>query len=196
MQISPSVINLAKALIQFHVKVGKIKKDSNNPFFGKKYASLSNILENCNDALNESGLAVTQFPSGENGLSTILIHAESGEFIESEYIMRPVKDDPQGRGSAMTYMRRYALAAVLALVIDEDDDANAASGKTPAHINGVALEQPPVAGIELPWLNENTKEFKGAVEKLKAGTTTLDGIRKVRRVSKAIETKLLEASKN
>jgi hypothetical protein len=68
--------------------------------------------------------------------------------------------------------------------------------KPPAQINGVPLTQPAITGKDLPWLNENTKEFTGAVEKLRAGTTTLDGIRKVRRVSKAIETKLLEASKN
>ena len=40
--------------------------------------------------------------------------------------MRPVKNDPQGVGSCITYMRRYALGAVLCLNIDKDDDGNKA----------------------------------------------------------------------
>src|SRR6185437_2346540 len=37
------------------------------------------------------------------------------------------KEDPQGQGSAITYMRRYAYLASLGLVTAEDDDGNAAS---------------------------------------------------------------------
>lgn len=127
MQKSESIKNIATALIIFHVKVDKIKKDAINPFFKNKYASLSNILEVINDPLNESGLSFVQMPSGINELVTILMHSESGEFIQSSYEMRPVKDDPQGRGSCLTYQRRYALSAILGLNIDDDDDANLAS---------------------------------------------------------------------
>ncbi|MEG2219786.1 MAG: ERF family protein, partial [Muribaculaceae bacterium] len=51
-----------------------------------------------------------------------------GQYISDTYTMRPVKNDPQGLGSCITYMRRYALGAILGLNIDEDDDANKASG--------------------------------------------------------------------
>jgi hypothetical protein len=133
MEKSTSIINLSKAMILFHVKVDKIKKDAKNPFFKSSYASLSNILDAINLPLNEAGLTFLQFPSGENGLTTILIHGESGEYMQDTYEMKPVKDDPQGRGSVITYQRRYALAAVLGLNIDDDDDANTAThgGKTP-----------------------------------------------------------------
>lgn len=123
---SESIKNLSKALATFHVKVDKIKKDAKNPFFKSSYASLSNILDAINEPLIECGLTISQFPTGENGLTTILMH-ESGEYISAEYQMRPVKDDPQGRGSAITYQRRYAIASVLALNIDDDDDANLAT---------------------------------------------------------------------
>lgn len=126
MNKSNSIGAIAKALAAFHVKVGKIKKDATNPFFKSKYASLSNILDAITIPLAESGLTFTQFPTEDNGLISILMH-ESGEFIESCYSMKPVKDDPQGRGSALTYQRRYALAAILGLNIDEDDDGNAAT---------------------------------------------------------------------
>jgi hypothetical protein len=42
--------------------------------------------------------------------------------------MKPVKSDPQGIGSCITYARRYSLAAMVG-VAPEDDDGNAASQK-------------------------------------------------------------------
>lgn len=127
MEKSQSIGAIAKALISFHTKVDKVKKDASNPFFKSKYASLSNILEAIHTPLLESGLTFSQFPSNGHSLTTIIIHAESGEYMLDTYEMKPVKDDPQGRGSCITYQRRYALAAVLGLNIDEDDDANLAS---------------------------------------------------------------------
>lgn len=183
MQKSDSIKSIAAAMITFHMKVDKIKKDAKNPFFKSTYASLSNILDAINEPLCESGLSFVQFPSGENGLTTLLMHAETGEFIEDHYEMKPVKDDPQGRGSVITYQRRYALAAILGLNIDDDDDANRASGN---YENANTHE--------LPWLNEGTKEFTGAIEKLRAGETTIDKIRMVRRVSKKTESALKEAA--
>jgi hypothetical protein len=126
MQTSESIKNLSEALVSFHKEVGKISKDSKNPFFKSKYASLSNILETIHDSLINNGLTVVQFPEGENGLTTRLCHS-SGEWMEATYSMRPAKDDPQGRGSAITYQRRYAIGAILSLNIDEDDDGNNAS---------------------------------------------------------------------
>src|SRR6478752_8432557 len=167
MDKSSSIKNLAHALITFHIKVDKIPKDANNPFFKSRYASLSNILETINDPLNESGLTFCQFPSGEHGLHTILMHAESGEYISDEYTMRPTKDDPQGLGSAITYQRRYALASILGLNIDDDDDGNEAS-KQPEKKQ--ALE---TKADDKPWLNKGSKEYEATVKKLQAGSATI-----------------------
>jgi len=60
-------------------------------------------------------------------LSYVLMHS-SGEWISGELEMNPVKNDPQGIGSAITYARRYTLAGI-AGIATEDDDGNAASGK-------------------------------------------------------------------
>lgn len=192
MEKSESLTNISKALINFHVKVEAIKKDSTNPFYQNKYASLSKILEAINRPLNESDLSFVQFPDGENSLTSILLHT-SGEYIQSSYCMKPVKDDPQGRGSALTYMRRYAVSAILGLNIEEEDDDGNGASKA-GEKNGIANST--AAKNELPWMNEGTKEFEGAIKKLKEGTSTIEGIKKVRRLSKAVETKLLELSKN
>jgi hypothetical protein len=184
MQKSDSIKNLAKALVLFQVKVDNIKKDASNPFFKSKYASLSNILDSIKEPLTESGLTVIQLPTDEHELTTIVMH-ESGEYISSTFKMAPVKNDPQGLGSVISYQRRYSLSAALLLNV-EDDDANHAThgGSTPKE-----------AEDNKPWLNKDTKEFNGAVDKLKAGTTTLDKIRQFYKVSKAVETELINLSK-
>jgi len=173
MQKSESIKNIAQALIIFHVKVDTIKKDAKNPFFKSTYASLTNILDAINEPLIESGLAISQFPTGADGLTTILIHGESGEWISSTYEMRPVKDDPQGRGSCITYQRRYALASVLSLNIDEDDDGNKASQPT----------------TEKPWLNKDSEEFKRVQDYLK-NNGKIDIVKSKYRLSKEVETLL------
>lgn len=159
MNKSENIKNIAKALITFHLKVDKIRKDSTNPFFKSKYASLSTILDAINLPLNESGLSFCQFPTGSDGLTTILMHGETGEFIEATYEMKPVKDDPQGRGSVLTYQRRYALASVLGLNIDDDDDANA----------GVKKSEPTTvkADDERPWLSDT--QYKQLLARVESG---------------------------
>ena len=151
MEQSTTINKLAAALIQFSGKMLKVKKDSVNPHFRNRYASLSTIIETTQPALVECGLAVVQMPSGDNELTTVLLH-ESGEYISSTYRMTPSKNDPQGLGSAITYQRRYAYGAILNLNIDEDDDGNTGS-------------QNPNSGTSQPdkWLNETTKE--GAITK-------------------------------
>jgi hypothetical protein len=127
MEKSPSITNIAKALLSFHAGIGRIAKDATNPFFNSKYATLSAILEAIKQPLQDAGLSFTQFPTGQNGLTTMLMHSESGEYMQCEYFMQPTKNDPQAQGSVISYMRRYALAAVLGLNLNEDDDANAAT---------------------------------------------------------------------
>jgi hypothetical protein len=162
--------------------VESIKKDAKNPFFKSSYASLSNILDAIKEPLIESGLSILQFPTGDYGLTTILLH-ESGEYLKSEYTMRPVKDEPQGRGSAITYARRYALASILCLNIDEDDDGNTATygGKNPQEAEDNNKQ----------WMNKGSKDFENAKEKIAAGKITIADVRKHYKLSKEIESLLI-----
>lgn len=130
MEKSESIKNITDALLRFDHEVTKIGKSATNPFFKNKYAPLPEILDAIKEPLQTAGLTVKQFPEGEYGLTTMIAHPLSGEWITSTYFMRPVKDDPQAEGSRITYQRRYALGAVLGLNIDEDDDANKASEPT------------------------------------------------------------------
>lgn len=126
MEKSESIKEIAKALLIFHSKVQKIAKSENNPFFKSKYADLPAVLESIQQPLQESGLSFAQFPD-ENSLTSLLMHGESGEFLQATYNLHAEKITPQGLGSAITYARRYALGAILGLNTDKDDDGNKGS---------------------------------------------------------------------
>jgi hypothetical protein len=133
MRQSESIANLAKALSIVQGKLTHAKKDSANPFFKSKYADLESVWDACRGLLAENGLAVMQFPGefvdGTMSLNTILTHS-SGEFMSYLMSVPVTKPDAQGAGSCLTYMRRYALAAVVG-VVQADDDGNAASSPKP-----------------------------------------------------------------
>lgn len=155
---SETINDLVKALVAFHTEIGTIKKDSTNPFFNSKYASLSQVLSQVLPVLSKNGLTIIQAPS-EDGLTTTLAHS-SGQYISSQMRLMPVKADPQAQGSAITYARRYAVASILSLNIDEDDDANAAtqSAQQVQKVQqSVAPKAPapsaPVSDEDRPWLN-------------------------------------------
>lgn len=139
---SPTIQNLGKALSVAQAQMLGAKKDSTNPHFRSKYADLESVWQGCRDALTSNGLSVVQMPAFEDGicvLYTQLIHS-SGEWIRSRSAAPIVKQDPQAVGSAITYLRRYALAAV-AGVCPEDDDGNAASQNPPAKERKVATPE-------------------------------------------------------
>lgn len=130
MQKSDSIGNLSKALTAVQAALKPAIKDSNNPFFKSKYADLNSVWDSCRELLAANGLSVIQGNSvGLDNtviVETILAH-ESGEWIQSELSLPLAKHDPQGVGSAVTYGRRYGLAAAVGIVADVDDDGNAAS---------------------------------------------------------------------
>src|SRR5271165_1123516 len=129
MNQSEHINELVAALAKAQAKMSGATKDKINPHFKSKYSSLAAIWEACRDALTEHGLAVSQPTRMENGgivLRTVLAHS-SGQWIASETPVIMTKQDPQGFGSAMTYTRRYALAALVGVASDDesDDDAEA-----------------------------------------------------------------------
>ena len=115
-------------LFSLKEKVGKISKDSKNPFFKSKYFDVNSLLENVEPLCHDNRLLLLQ-PILSNKVCTKIIDIDSGEEIFSE-IDLPNITDPQKLGSAITYFRRYTLQSLLGIQA-EDDDANKASAKTP-----------------------------------------------------------------
>jgi hypothetical protein len=121
---------LVEALIEFQKDLPAVGLDSTNPAFKSKYASLGAVTKAVMPKLTEHGFAFSVGSFVDNGVLVVdahLIH-ESGE---SRSLQFPITETlPQKVGSAITYARRYALAALTGVVADEDDDGNAASQKT------------------------------------------------------------------
>jgi hypothetical protein len=133
---SESVTKLMPALLKARAECAPILKSSVNPAFRSKYADLAAIYDAVIPALTANGLVLSQpttFREGVLVVETIIVHAASGEYWGCEYPAIPVKNDPQGLGSATTYAKRYGASAILALAADEDDDGNAASHRGNGH---------------------------------------------------------------
>lgn len=131
MNQSPTIGALAAALSKAQTSFTPAVKDAANPFYKSKYLTLAGALDAVRAALGANGLALVQAVDATGDkltLNTTLLHS-SGEWIGSSYPINPVKNDPQGIGSAVSYGRRYSLMALLGIAA-EDDDGEAAHGRT------------------------------------------------------------------
>lgn len=134
---SDQINELAAALTAAQAKIEGAKKDSRNPHFNSAYADLASVWDACRGALAANKLAVMQTPRTTPPLAdglpytveveTMLMHA-SGQWMRDTLAVPITKIDAQGVGSAITYARRYALAAFVGIA-PEDDDGNKASEK-------------------------------------------------------------------
>lgn len=127
MLTSDTITKIMPALIKAQGEFAPAVKAKVNPHFKSKYVPLDVVLDAIAEPLRNNGIAIVQQTDiwdGRTVLLTRLVH-ESGEWIAGRYPVHPVKADPQGEGSALTYARRYALMA-LAGIAPEDDDGNAA----------------------------------------------------------------------
>lgn len=137
---SESVETLARALAKAQGEVENANKNAINPHFKNHYADLAEIINTVRPVLNKHGLSVVQIPGFGDGVVTVdtmLLH-ESGEWLRGTSGSPAQKQDPQGVGSAITYLRRYSLAALCGIA-QEDDDGQAASQP---RSNGNATQAP------------------------------------------------------
>lgn len=127
---SETLGKLALALSKAQSEMSNPAKNASNPFFKSRYADLATCLEAAKEVLNKHEIAIVQTTTGTCSAfvqcNTMLIHS-SGEWLSSVLKMAPVKRDPQGVGSAITYARRYGLCAITGMAAEDDDDGNSAS---------------------------------------------------------------------
>jgi len=127
---SESIGKLAAALAKVQGALTHAVKGNVNPAFRSKYADLASVWEACRPQLSENQVAVIQSlqssPEGWVTVETLLAHS-SGEWSSSQVTLPVSAKTAHGYGSAITYARRYGLAASVG-VYQDDDDANAAVG--------------------------------------------------------------------
>lgn len=141
MRTSESICKIAPALVRAQAAIKFAVKDSVNPHLKNRYADLASVITACKEHLNSEGIAVIQMPEpsepGYLSLTTRLQH-ESGEWLEATASCPLPKSDPQGYGSALTYTRRYSLAAAVGLYQDDDDAEDATPKKKQSTIKPTA----------------------------------------------------------
>lgn len=138
------ISELSKSMISFAADFQKasLKADSQNKHLRNKYVSLDGLLNTIRPILTKNKLSISQDLAGEY-LITTLMH-ESGQFKGSAMIFNPMTDNRgtnnlQQIGGGITYAKRYALAALLAISTDVDDDAQSMQGKKIAPAKKQAL---------------------------------------------------------
>ena len=159
MKRSDSIDQLAAALA---LAQGVIKNPERNKHvsvqtrsggdYSFEYATLDAIMDAIRQPLSQNGLSYTQTTEqDENGkfrLETTLLHS-SGQYISS---ITPIIVEDGGNqkfGSALTFMRRYALQTIVGVAADTDDDANIADGNT-AKLQERKPRKPAQNVIEMP----------------------------------------------
>lgn len=113
-----------------------------------KYAPLDSILAAVRAPLADNGLAIVQLLD-EDVLVTSLLHS-SGAILSGRTPI-PQTEGVQAYGSAITYLRRYSIQALLGIAAEEDDDGNQAAG------NAATFRSRPPAGTVAPPVLERVE---------------------------------------
>ena len=174
---SEQINELATALSKAQGMMRSAAKDVENTFFKSSYADLAAVMAACREPLSKNGLAIiqtTQYEGDQTWLETTLAHS-SGQWARSRYPIRPVKNYPLGIGSALTYARRYALMSMVGVVASDDDDGEAAVGRTNG--NGHAKAPEPAKRSVAPSPDTAAKKWAGDAEAAVRGCGTLTELR-------------------
>lgn len=174
MKTSDSIEQLATALAAAQGEIDGAKKSASNPFFNSKYADLASVKDAMRGPFAAHGLSVVQFPqttfsgtpeayewtakrSGEVRYGvrvftvvtvlTRLLHT-SGQFLEESVSAMLPNGDPQSVGSAISYLRRYALQTV-AGVASADDDGEATTRRPAPQSAPLTLGPRPIIDVAL-----------------------------------------------
>jgi len=156
---SEHISELAAALAKAQRTLKAAVKDSTNPHFRSRYADLASVWSAWQEAGPAHGLAITQTTAVRDGgivLITQISHS-SGQWMRGEYPLNPIKNDPQGLGSVLTYARRYSLAAITGVCPDDDDSEGAMGreGKQP-----LKVETLPAAAEKIRvWVDLSLKQL-------------------------------------
>lgn len=136
--------NKHDCLIAIQSSIQGLSKKANNPFYKSKYVTLSDILGEVKPILNDNDCYLTQNIEVKERDLVILetkICYKDGEVLLKSTAPLPIGsqdvNNPQKWGSAITYMRRYSLTALLGIQ-EEDDDGNKAVNNRSSQLNKLA----------------------------------------------------------
>lgn len=128
--------SFTQKVILAQAAIGTLQRDATNPHFKSKYTTLDHILEAARPALAAQGLLLSQHLTATDTVVT-RISSEDNQLVSEVRICGGNTTNPQQFGSAVTYARRYALTALLAISTDADDDGELVAANRPSSV-GIA----------------------------------------------------------
>ena len=170
MNHSESIAALAAALAKAQATMPAVPKRGRGQVGQARttYATLDDVIETLREPLAGNGLSFSQMLDHTDAgpsLTTMLLH-ESGEWLASTTpidAMDPNRgtNEMQAYGSTLTYLKRYALAAMLGVATEDDDDGATAQHPSPRKAvirNSPATAQTPPVPEEPRNLWEEEKQ--------------------------------------
>lgn len=120
-----NISEVSKALCTAQSQFKAAIKDSNNPFFKSKYATIENVLEAIAKPFSDNGLSILQPIHSKDShwfIQTVILHT-SGQYLKSEPMQMILEDtkNPQKFGASVTYFRRFSLTSMLGISQTDDD---------------------------------------------------------------------------
>ena len=172
------------ALLQARQEMRHAPLSKVNPHFKSKYADLPTVIDTLLPALSKYEISVTQrtevilsVTPPALMLVTVLHHIPSNTSISSSYPLPYMPDKPQVMGGAMTYARRYALASLLCIASEEDDDGEAVQQATAKNDMATALLREIASCADAKKLEAWWKLGTTSASRLRLGEADQDKVR-------------------
>jgi hypothetical protein len=118
---------LVAALARAQAVMPAISKNHTNPHFQSRYADIADVLAVVRPVLAKEGIAITQTTRiTDAGCELVTCLLKGDDRLESAMPLQ-IDQKAQDLGSRLTYLRRYALCALVGVAAEDDDDGHAAS---------------------------------------------------------------------
>lgn len=168
---------LVAALARAQLNMPPIAKNHENPHFKSRYADIADVLAVVRPVLAKEGIAITQTTRvTDAGCELVTCLLKGDDRLESAMPLQ-IDQKAQDLGSRLTYLRRYALCALVGVAAEDDDDGHAASNAPPRTKTRQAAYEPrersypserPVGSGQAPGTpgKPSTDAQRNAIEKL------------------------------
>ena len=166
-KMSNSVEHIAMALSKVQSELGSVGKDQKG--YGYNYSSLASTIEVSKASLAKNNLAISQLvgnsSNGDPSVTTILLHGGSGQYFMSTASMPKVTmkgcNVAQESGATLSYLRRYALQALLNMASEDNDASSNGHTKDEASTKFVKPDAPSTPSkVSPPVATASTSENK------------------------------------
>lgn len=130
MRTSPTTAKIDAAMARVQARLEPVRKNKGVKVDGEKakwesrFATFATLHAACKDALAAENIAVYQGGMHVQGAGERLVTrlALEGEWIESDFPIKPSRDGSQGFGGGISFAKRWGLLGMVGLVTEDDHE--------------------------------------------------------------------------